>query len=120
MVANDDESPYGVPSHKNRTAHWRCDAKQGDDGSSSSTIAHTLSYSYRLARSLDVDKRGGIVVRLIYHPYLFGGRVETALRGGLRLRKAVTIDQQRQNSGLQSLRPRPQGHAAKTREYHPR
>ena len=36
------------------------------------------------------------MVALFYRPYLFGGRVETALRGGLCLCWGVTIDHQRQ------------------------
>ena len=54
-----------------------------------------------------------------YHPYLFGGRAETALRGGLCLCWGVTIDQQRKYRRLQSLLPHSQGHAAGTREHHP-
>ena len=60
------------------------------------------------------------MVALIYHPYRFDGRVETALRGGLCLCWGVTIDQQRQNGRLQPLLPRPQGQASRTRGYHPR
>ena len=62
--------------------------------------------SWRLVRPLDVDLVGGFVVALTYHPYLFAGRVETALRGGLCLCWGVAIDQLRQNGRRQSLQPR--------------
>ena len=59
-------------------------------------------------------------VALVYHPYRFAGRVETAPEA-----VSVFVGEQRlinniKTDGVQSLIPHPQGHAPKTREHHPR
>ena len=46
-----------------------------------------------------------------HHPYRFDGRVETAGNGGLCLCMGVEFDYQPLHRRLQSLLPRPQGHA---------